>query len=443
MSIPESSPSDSRSEVRIDIHLPESNDTSTGRTYLLSDEELDAFEKGQLFDLPPRGAATAQESSIVAAGYSRLLGIARGLINLVSDVRIHQVASGENRPEVVDRSSEGVREVLPRLIGQVTAVNRGVTIPEPIREEITAVAQEVAVSPHPCSSLLQIAESIVEHPSADALGLMQGVLRDFQKVDFRLSKFIHRNIITPRGCDLILEKLREKSGPLEARTCSSAEEWGRAIQDIYASDEDYSGSFIVNATPDRHLSHVHVTKSDDSFDIFYTDSMGYEPSYLSALPNQVQQLKGRLPIHSYLYKKERQADGSNCPVFSIRDAVKMCRDPSLRSFIKENSSEQGSRGNTMEHEILVLPPDMMKVTQSMTRLSYYIRERGAEVDSYKHLIKVKDDSGNVVLRSESFRENIDKHIFKDCAKKQNKLIEHRFNKYATMILRHLVQNPSS
>jgi hypothetical protein len=382
-------------------------------------------------------------SALISKGYYLLCGIARGIVNLAADIQIHQVPQGYTRPEQFDRNAERIGDIVPQFVTEVAFVNRGLPLPRPMTQEIKTVAREVLDSTHPCGPLLQIAESLVENPSAEAYELMKGILNDFQKADPRLTRFFYREIITTEGCNLILDKLREKSGSIEARVCSSAEEWGEAIQDIYNSREDYSGSFIVNATPDKHLTHIHVTKTADSFDLFFTDSMGYDPAYLSALPAQVQNLKGGLPIHSYQYKKERQSDGSNCPVFSIRDSVKMCRDPSLTTFIKENSNEIEARGNTRQYEIRVLPPAMMKVTQSMVRMEHYISNNSSVVGSYEHLHKVRDESGAVTLRAESFRENIDKHLFKTCVKKQNKLIEHRFNKYAVFILRHLVQNPPS
>ena len=275
--------------------------------------------------------------------------------------------------------------------------------------------------------LLALAKEITQKHTADSYSHMRDVLSQFSQIDPDLSLYInHQGIFTLDGMRVIQSKLNEIYPDFKAQVCSSADELGMLISEIYHSSESFAGSIIANVTNDLHLTHLYIEKSSSSLDIFFTDSMGFDHLYFIDIVNQIRNIKGHIPINSYEYKKKRQEDGTNCPVFAMTDSLGFWLNPSISKFLKSKSKFLIKQDQLSRFEIIDLPPVLMLGTQSLSRISHYTA-------SVSH-----DYFSRSTLTLKRFGKIIDRYTFPICTKKQNKLTEFRFKLYAYWVLSFLV-----
>ncbi|MFT4551838.1 MAG: hypothetical protein ACI9S8_000459 [Chlamydiales bacterium] len=89
-----------------------------------------------------------------------------------------------------------------------------------------------------------------------------------------------------------------------------------------------------------HDTPVVVKKTNESLDIFFTDSLGFAKSMvLKRYCLHLGSLKDQIPhMNLYISPQQRQHSHTGCSSFAIRDLKKMLQHPELLSYMKENST---------------------------------------------------------------------------------------------------------
>lgn len=187
-------------------------------------------------------------------------------------------------------------------------------------------------------------------------------------------------VINARGAKLILDEITaKKESTLPIRVMNEEN-----LADFLASSEPCSG-FILGLTGLTHYISLFLQKREDGkVDLISTDSCGvwFIDNILGDLPKD-------LPLGDvYTSEVQRQADGVHCSVFAIRDlAVWMdlyAKGVNPVEMLKENSPDLhpdtlwGCKVNVFSY----LPPAMMKVTQSMTKIEAYEQTHGVSIHTH-------------------------------------------------------------
>lgn len=156
----------------------------------------------------------------------------------------------------------------------------------------------------------------------------------------------------------------------------------------------------------------------------------------------------------YLSSVKRQTAFSFCSIFSIYDAKKCFEVIDPFEALQSNANKKimtklfdgkfvptglkpGSSKNVTIFLTALLSPGLMKISQSLKLLGEYKKLVPDEVAIYRHKIKAIE-KGNPA-ETETWAENIVKHLYVCTESKfQNKMAEHRYNKYITFLLKEIL-----
>ncbi len=203
-------------------------------------------------------------------------------------------------------------------------------------------------------------------------------------------------IITPKGISRILHHFEsEYKFSRDCLSCQNVSDLPRLLEEILRSEESYimKGFVIANPPEDPHLTPIFILKTGEKVNVFSSDSKGHEISsekhiwdMCEALKILIKTFRGRSDyfenLKIYSCKLQRQRDGVSCPIFSTLDLKTLVeRHTSTEETIFE-FFERYSEPKFIMHEIMddsdlplfeidLLPPELMKVTQSYTALATY------------------------------------------------------------------------
>ena len=196
------------------------------------------------------------------------------------------------------------------------------------------------------------------------------------------------NYLSPAGVKAIVAQLRS-DGSLNCNciVCDSEKDFEHQIRKQLKKMESAEGvskcAFIVYNKTAHHFTPVYIEKKGDRYEAVVTDSIGREAKEadqfdltdtITAPINAVLSagLQKALPSknwHIYSYMgKYRQRDVVNCPIFSIRDVVKLAHSSeALMAWIRGQPRLQGSSDRISYIE--ELPVELMKTTQGTKRMA--------------------------------------------------------------------------
>jgi hypothetical protein len=264
----------------------------------------------------------------------------------------------------------------------------------------------------------------------------------------------HRTILSPAGVRTIVDTLKMENKLAADIPCVVCDDYDSLESEIrqrfskkYAQSgplelvedehgKSHSSYFLVRhkhtSVPEKyhvHFSAIYLKAAETSgTECFIADSNaaahderrdardpGKDFSFrLASLINDV------LPQSNFYTNLEgRQADKSNCPVFSILDVVQMQKAKDMLLIAKTQPGQDirnSAFGPDFKIKGIVLPPTMMKVTQSLTKLGTYI------------------DSLQNVEEKERLQLTVKKHAVQVGPRKINALVAKKYIKYERMLI---------
>lgn len=236
-------------------------------------------------------------------------------------------------------------------------------------------------------------------------------------------------IISPEGMCSVVSYLQNKGSlPVDVKVFGKRSEFKQALAHLQEETENtpvgYAMGIVVKPSTTHHLTPLYLRKEDDdTFSVFICDSLGASSlkpgGYYEALIKTINE--SRLNVGNIIVSNvSRQTDHTNCPIFSARDLAVVTRFDDIFKFLHE----EGELETTVVagKEILVannLPAEMMKVTQSGTKINEYVKKHNLP---QKSTLLVSTQKHTVVYEE----------------KKMKWLVLDRFFKYEGEVIRSIV-----
>jgi hypothetical protein len=216
----------------------------------------------------------------------------------------------------------------------------------------------------------------------------------------------------------------------------------------------------VKSTPQAILQAAPVRNDDNDY-LGHHLGLSYEDAILWYIFNSD---LNRCSVTIYCTAIERQYADFGCPAFALKDAVAFLEEPRFFEKIRTQhniySDEHGY--HLPIQSIVLLPPEFMKGTQSLSSLRKYVKVYSElppdnEIETLKNLLNIplppelEGDqllsylrmyakmSGQVYINNEieKLQSRIKKHLFKDRQKEQNGYNSERHFKYCFLLLKTL------
>lgn len=179
-------------------------------------------------------------------------------------------------------------------------------------------------------------------------------------------------IFTPKAIDLIL-KYHEQlyQWPEGEISLCCVDDLMFKLEEIQKNSTPRA--LILYSPNQDHVIPAFIKLQENRLKIAIIDSEGYRRNSFWATKLR-EKLKQRDDLSIYYYKNLRQRDGFSCATFSILDLRNILEgessDRDLFEFI-ENHGEIKKIDSPSEYTFNILPPEMMKVTQSFKQLARY------------------------------------------------------------------------
>ena len=202
-------------------------------------------------------------------------------------------------------------------------------------------------------------------------------------------------IISLEGVSSILHFFElEYKFPEGCLSCQTIANLPKLIEEIMLSTElELTKGFVIQSAPhDPHLVPIFITKHGPSVNVLISDSMGHtismlernwEMSEIKAIITTFQhQAKYFENLKIYSYALKRQNDNVSCHIFCTLDLKnlyerQLSTDETIFDFLTTYSHPRLITPEIVRdcglliYEVELLPPEMMKVTQSYTALKTY------------------------------------------------------------------------
>lgn len=206
---------------------------------------------------------------------------------------------------------------------------------------------------------------------------------------------IMRGFLSPEGIRLIVDELKSQGefNNINCIICDSIKDGAEKIRNFVKQENQAAKGccFIVRTRDEFHPESLHVQpiyieRQGDGFDCIILDSTGakggestsasdrYPYSHSFKIPDYLG--NENLLVKFFHYNVRRQIDGSNCPIFSIRDVLAITRDPDAIMSLVRKTAKVVKRFPLDENNFIfdLLPPNLMLPTQSSTTLTNYFTE---------------------------------------------------------------------
>jgi hypothetical protein len=251
---------------------------------------------------------------------------------------------------------------------------------------------------------------------------------------------LEKRTLAPKGIQIIVDYLRKKetsSLPREGAIsiCPDYRTFVEVLQKLAGDPEikdGYCHYFIVNECEyNPHFLKTHVTplffkKTGGKWEVIITDSTTdhlNRTKHCGPLVNRILQTETAYPetfivqcIHVNTFW--RQTDGYSCPVFALRDVAYFTR-------LGDRLLQELSGEHEKVHYFDNLPPEFMKLTQSITDITEYSEAR-------------RQRGGNLTMATrkppgqETLLENLARHMDEHS---HNALVQQRLEKYLTIVMK--------
>lgn len=236
--------------------------------------------------------------------------------------------------------------------------------------------------------------------------------------------------LRPDGIRAILAHLQAKGSVAKEFSCSVCESvlnGADVIKEKVKEANSTRFSVIVRHPGSSHVTPILLEKVEGKWRALVTDSMGTKNSTYNDMIKSM--LEVAIPgVMVYPFKMQRQSASAGCPLFAILDIAQFSKTPDLMKFAMDHFSEK-------EQEVTELPPKMMRPTQSLSRLTEYMVDKGSGKEGME---KMRE-------RRAAIEGSLLKHVVKlltskGLSKEQNALALHRFNKYSQMLVSDVIMN---
>ncbi len=275
--------------------------------------------------------------------------------------------------------------------------NQKKSIPLEAVKEIERQIEDLIFSSN-SADLVDLLDIISRNLNYDSLRLFSVVLNELlsKAANGILLKYMEYDdlTLTPLGISELLKIFEVKYSFTKCLlTCEDSKNIPRLIQEVASSSKDsvIKGCIIYDSLGDEtHVTPIFIQKKDGKIQILVTDSVGQE-----GYQSNDEQTKGSfvfLTVVNFLNKNadkfsqgfevytffpKRQRDRGTCSLYSLMDLknLLMCHQSDIFEFIQVNGRATKMIGdfnkNLQVFEFQILPPDMMKETQSISQLNEY------------------------------------------------------------------------
>lgn len=273
---------------------------------------------------------------------------------------------------------------------------------------------------------------------------------------------LNKSVSSIEAVGLLANYLSKKTGETQFFVCKNLQVFQKEIEKIKNTNEDkrlvlITPTFFSLIDPDKksdcelHNVSVCIEKKNGKMKVCLLDSTPYVVkmeqvnldkgdfssqdlvfSYMRAaqLPNDTQFYTPyvKLDAEGKTTEGNRQfTTQGGCAVFALRDAIGYLQDKKffekLDRFLEKQDQNKKGKGTVTEPFFYrTLPPNFMKITQSMRKLEKYISENGELTKELLGKAKI------------TISESIEKHKRSINGKTQNWLISHRVLKYQMLCL---------
>lgn len=321
---------------------------------------------------------------------------------------------------------------------------------------------------------------IYEHLTKSEFVPANKILTEQAKINPKVKLFRENNVspksgvpfITMEGVSIMADVLAEKNNFDNLFVCESLDAFSKKLDEVKNMKDGKLALVVPTYQPsctckkkkgckdpdhkvqDYHNQHkisVLIEKKEGKTKIFTLDSASYDPldmedTYLddgesfgcTELLHAYLRDKN-LPNASYYYNLGvRQYAHGGCETFALRDCVGFLKEPNFFERVEERGFMNKGAAGDLDHPIYVknLPPNFMKVAQSMKVLEAYREENpGKEQEGH-------DLNEKLGTHQRTLDETLKKHTIIDpkTGKELNFLISARADKYMNYLLKFLKEN---
>lgn len=214
--------------------------------------------------------------------------------------------------------------------------------------------------------------------------------------------YSHLQTLSINSINKVLDNIRQNKEYFKTIPCEACtiDEIDKKLTDSIKNGLEKC-SFIVQRS-DLHSSPVFINKNQDgSYNIFITDSFGngtYNAQLLKIIKNMIDK-DDSLKIKIYCSGFKRQHGDYGCEIFSIRDAICWSKnyDKTAEWILKNSEITVDSKSGVEYYKITSLPPQMMKLTQSIKDIQAYdIKNKSGLLTRLVAKNKIKDEKNSKV-----------------------------------------------
>lgn len=342
---------------------------------------------------------------------------------------------------------------LQNHLSEISEINRiGIIAPDLLTKTEDLIDQKLETD-NP-QKLLEILAMISTYNYCGSRKYVYKIIDKFKQIfpDTELYFKGKDKIITPEGVKIILNKMQAKNDwPDDAVTCHDVENLPSLIEEVRSSlDHEINKGWVLSAQGTDHLTPVYIQTRGKKCKILISDSQGLsgEKVILTQFKKIFQDDKN---MEVFVCSSVRQKDGCSCPVFSILDLDNIIygnqcgRD--IFEFFKENIHLKAPRDLSDGKSLKVwgvdtLPPEMMKVTQSIRELTKYRKE---STDLCEGLIPVKtkiSPTGDITFEFQNmfnlYKRVDESSTYNEDGYQLNKYIEKKYFLFTQIIIQFLV-----
>jgi len=344
-------------------------------------------------------------------------------------------------PTQVSVSSSASSSTPPPVPPVVTAAKNAIL--EALRSNLEALRSDGDLAPlittHGRQNFAQAVRLIFKEGLPAALRQrLRSNLRNLTRDTSAYFEGFGHSVLNNEGISTILNYLGSRQtrtgGPLLTMPCSSLHNYDciNAIEHAITQEESSPQTFIVtnriepaSASLDIDASNTHRTPllllpmGNKRFRLLITDS--YPGDYNAGLRQDLNNLKIRLEqsghtLEILFFAEKRQADFTNCPIFSLHDVVR---------FNTNRVRLQSLIAQTNPNVPVVLPLGFLIPTQSQTTVNRYIETHRENVPFTE----------NAITR---FRNRFERALEEGSTQRENRFIDRNMDRYEGIIWEHLL-----
>lgn len=274
---------------------------------------------------------------------------------------------------------------LAPYLADAAQMNSTIAVPPELTAEITQRVDEILQSAD-SSDLLELWDLLLQHHYYDTKGFIGKILAKLKSEYSGIEAYIKGDrdpIMTPRAVQIILDCYHSNyKWEKDMISCHVIKCIPSLMDEMAMLPNDSYRGWIIQTSASDHLTPVFVHKKEGKIQVLITDSRGIT-GQKKVLEVFQYLFHDREDIEIWTYKLNRQIDGISCPVFSILDLVNIFRsDPHMRDIFEffrryipeaDWADQSRPRAKLRVFGIDLLPPEMMKVTQSRRKLEQYTR----------------------------------------------------------------------